>query len=75
PVGFPADMGFYELFLLKLQSLLREDAKTPDELAEALDLEKAQVKPWLKRAVAEFKLETLAKPVRYRWREDLFGGE
>lgn len=72
PPEVSLEFGFYELFLAKVQTLVRDDAKTSEELAAALDLEPPQIKPWLKRAVSEAKLQSLSKPIRYRWRSDLF---
>lgn len=72
--GLSPAIGFYDLFLSRVRNLVSEEAKTADELAAALDLEPPQIKPWLKRAVAEAKLRSLARPLRYRWRSDLFDG-
>lgn len=62
-----ADLDFYDLFLIKAELLCGDAPKTPDELVEALDLNKTQLNAWIKRAVSEGKLEKLAKPVRYQW--------
>ena len=61
------DLDFYDLFLMKAESLCSDAPKTPDELVEALDLNKTQLNTWLKRAVSEEKLKKLARPVRYQW--------
>ncbi len=61
------DIGFYDLFLSKAQILCKDVSKTPDELAEALQVHKTQLNIWLKRATADQKLEKLYKPVRYQW--------
>lgn len=61
------DLDFYDLFLMKAESLCSNAPKTPDELVEALDLNKTQLNTWLKRAVSEEKLKKLARPVRYQW--------
>lgn len=61
------DLGFYNLFLMKAESLCSDASKTPDELVDALDLNKTQLNAWLKRAVSEEKLKKLARPVRYQW--------
>ncbi len=61
------DIGFYDLFLSKAQILCKDVSKTPDELAEALQVHKTQLNIWLKRATADQKLEKLSRPVRYQW--------
>ena len=58
---------FYDLFLMKIQVMCSDSAKTPDELVDMLELNKTQLNAWLKRAVAEKKLKKLSKPVRYQW--------
>ncbi len=61
------DLDFYDLFLMKLESLCNDATKTPDELVEILDLNKTQLNAWLKRAVSEEKLRKHVRPVRYQW--------
>lgn len=61
------DITFYNLFLLETAKACASSAKTPDELAELLDLKKTQVNTWLKRALDEKKLRKFSKPVRYEW--------
>ena len=61
------DIEFYDLFLLKAQVLCKDVPKTPDELAEALQIHKTQLDIWLKQAIADQKLKKLFKPVRYQW--------
>lgn len=61
------ELDFYDLFLVKAELLCSDVPKTPDELIEALDLNKTQLNAWLKRAVSEEKLKKLARPVRYQW--------
>ncbi len=61
------DIGFYDLFLSKAQILCKDVSKTPDELAEALQVHKTQLNIWLKRATDEQKLKKLFRPVRYQW--------
>ncbi|MBF2734719.1 MAG: DNA-protecting protein DprA [Betaproteobacteria bacterium AqS2] len=67
--GLSSDEGlaFYELFLEKISRVCAESARTPDELAESLDVNKAQVNAWLKRAQAEGRVRCLVNPVRYEW--------
>ena len=61
------DIEFYDLFLLKAQVLCKDVPKTPDELAEVLQVHKTQLDIWLKQAIADQKLKKLFKPVRYQW--------
>ena len=61
------EMVFYDLFLMKAESLCSDVPKTPDELVEALDLNKNQLNAWLKRAVSEEKIKKHFRPVRYQW--------
>ena len=58
-------VSFYELFVHKVLALCLDQPKTPDELLEALSLNKTQLNAWLKQAVAEGKLKKLTRPVRY----------
>lgn len=62
----PASWSFYDFFLSKLATETRDSAITPDELHKCLDVNKTQLGDWLKRALAEGKVEKLNKPVRYR---------
>ena len=61
------DIEFYDLFLSKAQILCKDVSKTPDELAEGMQLHKTQLNIWLKQAIADQKLKKLFKPVRYEW--------
>jgi len=61
------DIEFYDLFLIKIKAMCSDSPKTPDELVDALELNKSQLNIWLKRAVADKKLKKLSKPVRYQW--------
>ncbi|WP_025769879.1 DNA-processing protein DprA [Thioalkalivibrio sp. HK1] len=65
----PSDesLAFYDLFLRMISRTCAESAKTPDEIAELLDVNKAQVNAWLRRAQAERRVRCLANPVRYEW--------
>ncbi len=59
-------MEFYDLFLIKVQAVCSDSVKTTDELVDALGLNKSQLNTWLKRAVADQKMEKLFRPVRYQ---------
>ena len=61
------NIEFYELFLIKIKAMCSGSSKTPDELVDALELNKTQLNAWLKRSVADKKLKKLSKPVRYQW--------
>ncbi len=61
------NIEFYDLFLIKVQAMCGDSPKTTDELVDVLELNKAQLNAWLKRAVADKKLNRLSKPVRYQW--------
>ena len=67
PYSSVEDIEFYDLFLLKSQILCKDVPKTPDELAEALQIHKTQLNIWLKQAIADQKLKKLFRPVRYEW--------
>ena len=64
------DASFYGLFLLKIQTLCRQQALGIDELMTATDLHKSQLTAWLKQAVEEGKVTKLTRPVRYQWAEN-----
>lgn len=62
PVGsFPWDM--YADFSAKLASLLREGARSDEEISTLLCIEKSQAKAWLKRSSEAGLVEKLKKPV------------
>ena len=62
------DEVFYEVFISKVKVLCKDNPKTPEQLAEIMQLQKTQLNSWLKRAVEEQNLEKLKRPkVRYRW--------
>ncbi|MBK7210546.1 MAG: DNA-protecting protein DprA [Xanthomonadales bacterium] len=60
------NLDLYEHFLLKLATATREAPATVEALQNELDLVKAQLNEWLKRAVKEGRIEKSAKPVRYQ---------
>jgi predicted Rossmann fold nucleotide-binding protein DprA/Smf involved in DNA uptake len=64
--GLP-HLSFYEIFLRRVEILTEKEAKTADQLLEELDISKAQLNAWLKRAVSEKHLRKLGKPLRYAW--------
>ena len=64
----------YEAFLEKLRSLCASEPLGLGELAEAVQVERKQLNDWLKRAVAEDRMEKLRGPVRYRWNDKKIQG-
>ena len=60
------EINIYQFFLIKLAKLTINNAKTPDELSNELDVTKSQLNIWLKKAVLEKKIKKLNKPVRYQ---------
>lgn len=60
-----AEISFFQLFVAKAQPLCAAEPRTAEQLAEALELSKAQVNQWAKQAVSQNKLSKLSKPVRY----------
>lgn len=63
-----ADMGFYQLFLRRLQSLALHKPVTDQDLLTHLDIGKPQLRDWLKRATQEGQVRKFKNPVRYQWR-------
>lgn len=59
------DVDFYTLFLARIVEFASAAPMTVDDVAARLELEKAQVNAWLKRADNEGKVAKLTKPVRY----------
>jgi predicted Rossmann fold nucleotide-binding protein DprA/Smf involved in DNA uptake len=64
--GLPL-LSFYELFLRRMEILTEKEPKTVGQLLEELDISKAQLNAWLKRAVSEKHLRKHGKPLRYAW--------
>ncbi len=62
------DLGFYQLFLHRIQSLTAKAPVTDQELLDRLDIGKPQLRDWLKRATGEGQVKKLKNPVRYQWR-------
>jgi len=60
-------INFYDFFLIKAKLFCSDSPKTPSELTEHLAVNKTQLNAWLKQAVADEKIQKLAKPVRYEW--------
>lgn len=63
----PAEsLDLYSLFLARLRAETESGALTAADLQERLQLTKAQLAEWLKRAMEEGEAEKLARPVRYQ---------
>lgn len=64
---FLANRSLYEIFRLKLENLLAEDAYPVGELENQLELGKTQLNTWLKRGTEEgWLIKEKGKSVRYR---------
>ena len=61
------DLGFYDLFLRRFRQMAEDGVfLTVDEIAERLpDVEKSQVRRWLKRGESENTIGKATKPARY----------
>lgn len=62
----PAPASLYEHFLVKLAEETASAAMPAEALQERLELNKSQLADWLKRGVADGRIEKLNKPVRYQ---------
>lgn len=66
PIAVPATyLSLYEYFLRKLEVATIERPLGADALQERLEIGKTQLSDWLKRALAEGRVEKSGKPVRY----------
>lgn len=59
-------LTFYSLFLAKLTATTAEEPLSEDAIAERLDIAKSQLMEWLRRGIAEERVERVTRPVRYR---------
>jgi hypothetical protein len=62
-----SDPSFYELFLVRVERVCGEGARTAAEIATSLEVTKPQLAVWLKRALAEKKMTKTRRPVKYEW--------
>ncbi|HUV12793.1 MAG TPA: DNA-processing protein DprA [Acidobacteriota bacterium] len=60
-------LSFFEFFLYKVGELCRGQSRGAEELAEALELDLAQLRFWANRASKEGRLKRLLNPIRYEW--------
>jgi predicted Rossmann fold nucleotide-binding protein DprA/Smf involved in DNA uptake len=58
--------SFYEYFLAKLAEETGTGPVAAEDLQERLELHKSQLADWLKRGIAEGRVEKLKNPVRYQ---------
>lgn len=61
-----AAASLYEHFLAKLSEEVARGPVTAEALQEKLDIQKSQLADWLKRGIADGRIEKLSKPVRYQ---------
>lgn len=61
-------VSFYDVFLLHIVELTRDNALNISDIAHELEISKSQVTIWVNRAMEENKLEKLHKPVRYKFK-------
>jgi predicted Rossmann fold nucleotide-binding protein DprA/Smf involved in DNA uptake len=57
--------SFYDLFIGKIENLCKSKAISEDELIQALQLEKSQLKVWVNKAIDSGIIKKIARPVRY----------
>lgn len=62
----PTNFDFYLFFLARILDLTSATPLAVADIATRLELEKSQVKAWLKRGETEGKITKLTKPVRYQ---------
>jgi len=58
-------LSFYEIFIRRLETLTSNGPVKVEDLLRQLDVGKAQINDWIKRAEAEGRVSKLQKPVRY----------
>ena len=69
PLSAPNGGGettLYDVFLAKVAAAAGSEPIEAEKLREKLGLTRTQLSAWLKRAVAEKRLQKMSKPVRYR---------
>ena len=62
----PNRIDFFELFILNAQFILNDSALNAEEISNHLELTRNQTNSWLRRGLAEGRIEKLSNPVRYR---------
>lgn len=66
------EMSFYDFFISKLISLLKQKEVKQKEINENFDINPAQLKEWLNKAEKDGLIQKLTKPVRFRLVENNF---
>jgi hypothetical protein len=56
---------FYDFFLKRLETVTNGSPATLENLLATFDISKAQLGDWIKRGMAEGRIQKLNKPVRY----------
>ena len=67
PLNDISDMSFYDFFLRYAQRLCSDSPKTLDDFSDELDLNKNQLKKWLRMATEDKKMSKLENPECYQW--------
>ncbi len=67
PLNDISDMSFYDFFLRYAQRLCSDSPKTFDDFSDELDLNKNQLKKWLRMATEDKKMSKLENPECYQW--------
>ncbi len=62
-----SDIEFYDLFLIRCAQMTSTDPLTSAEIADNLDVTKAQVDRWLTRGVSDKVIRRYRGPVRYQY--------
>lgn len=67
PLNSIREMSFYDFFLRYAQRLCSDSPKTLDEFSDELDLNKNQLKKWLRIATEDKKMSKLENTEGYQW--------
>ena len=67
PVVIRNSLDFYDLFVSHMELLTSDKPMRPAEIAQALSIRKGQVDDWLRRGVAEKRIEKLSRKSLYRF--------
>ena len=59
-------LDLYSLFFRHMLKITSNDPLKADEISKCLELEKSQVKAWLKRGIASGQIKKFYRPVRYQ---------
>ena len=67
PLNSINEMSFYDFFLRYAQRLCSDSPKTLDEFSDELDLNKNQLKKWLRMATEDKRMSKLENTESYQW--------